>query len=89
VCRRQTTIRASLLVNGLARDGLKLHGFGFKKTGLRMCGESLASSDSLAWSLNARRNPPIQGHTHKSCANCREYALEWRRELLDSLPAAA
>lgn len=86
VCRRQQTIRAGQIMATLAADGLRLHGFGFKVTGLRASSRYLASADSLAWSENARHNPPLPGHTHKACNNCQVWALEWRRELLESLP---
>ncbi len=86
VCRRQHMLTGSLIINTLATDGLRLHGFGFKTTGLRACASSLASSDSMAWSLDARRSPALPGHTHRSCANCFEYACEWRTALVDSLP---
>ena len=89
ICRRQSTIRAGLILRGLADEGLRLHGFGFKKTGLRACSDALASADSLAWSFNARKNPPLPGHTHASCANCPEWALLWRDDLLAGLPEAA
>lgn len=88
-CRRQNSFNMTFLLRDLAEDGLRLHAFGFKKTGLRACANALASADSLAWSANARKNPPIRGHAHKSCANCPEWALEWRGELLASLPEAA
>jgi hypothetical protein len=88
VCRRQNTLRAALLVKDLARQGLKLHGFGFKATGLRAAGDALASSDSMAWSLHARREPPLETCTHARCSSCLPFALEWRRELLDSLACA-
>lgn len=89
ICRRQSSIRASLILKGLAREGLRLHGFGLKKTGLRATAGHLASADSLAWSLHARLEPPLSGHPHKTCANCAVFALEWRDELLASLPEAA
>jgi hypothetical protein len=38
--------------------------------------------DSMAWSLGARFNPPLRGHTHKNCANCLEYALRWRAKVI-------
>jgi hypothetical protein len=89
VCRRQSTLSASLLMTRLASDGLKLHGFGFKIVGLRSIGgQQLASADSLAWSANARKNPPLPGHSHKSCSNCLEWALDWRREMLASIGRA-
>lgn len=87
VCRRQNTLRVAMLVRELASAGLRLHGFGFKATGLRACCGDLASADSLAWSYHARREPPrpeCRGR-HINCANCPPFALEWRETLLDSL----
>jgi hypothetical protein len=86
VCRRQNMMRAGHLVMSLANDGLRLHGFGFKSTGLKSCGHLLASSDSLAWSLNARLNEPLPecAGKHKKCTNCMRYALQWREGLLAS-----
>ena len=89
VCRRQATTQAGAILSSLAADGLRLHGFGLKVQGLRSAAPYLASADSLSWSLNARRRPPIAGHTHKNCANCPEWALAWREELLASMRSAA
>jgi hypothetical protein len=86
VCRRQATGQAATIVTTLAERGLRLHGFGFKTLGLRSCGHSLTSADSLAWSYDARRKPPLPGHSHKNCANCQPYALHWRTRTLNSLP---
>lgn len=88
-CRRQHTLRASLLLTELAELGLRLHAFGFKTAGLLSSREALASSDSLAWSLNARRNPPHPDCDHKRCSNCLRYALDWRERLLDRLGAGS
>ena len=77
VCRRQATAGAVVIVRELAAQGLRLHGFGFKVLGLLEVFESLASSDSLAWSYDARRADPMPGHPHQSCANCRPYAERW------------
>lgn len=85
VCRRQDTAEADRIVRALAP--LRLHGFGVKITGLHRFGHRLASADSLAWSYNARRNPPLPGCTHRSCANCPRRALWWRDRLLASLAA--
>lgn len=85
VCRRQGTKGAEDIVRELARGGLKVHGFGFKTLGLRKVHDALESADSMAWSFNARKNPGIPGHTHKSCANCMEYALQWREKMLAKL----
>jgi hypothetical protein len=84
VCRRQNTIRIGAIV-GMLADELPLHGFGVKTSGLQSYGRQLASADSMAWSLDARRSAPMPGHTHQSCANCQEYAAQWRSELLDKL----
>jgi hypothetical protein len=85
VCRRQSTLRANLLLSQLAREGLRLHAFGFKKEGLRFVSDRLSSSDSMAWSLSARKNAPLPECAHRSCSNCIAYALTWRSELLSSL----
>jgi hypothetical protein len=82
VCRRQNTSEIGRIVRSLAKVGLRLHGFGVKKDGLASYGQWLASADSMAWSYNARRNWPLPGCTHRSCANCPRYALRWRDELL-------
>jgi hypothetical protein len=80
VCRRQATTEAARIVAALAGEGLKLHGFGFKLQGLALVADRLASSDSLAWSYDARRSPPLPGHTHLNCANCLEWATGWYQD---------
>ncbi|WP_201296761.1 hypothetical protein [Nocardiopsis sp. FR26] len=87
VCRRQSTTAVHSLVAELAAAGLRLHGFGFKTLGLRKVGHLLASADSLAWSLNARRRPAMAEcfDAHEHCGNCPRFATRWRRQLLDSL----
>jgi hypothetical protein len=100
ICRRQATNEATQIMQTLAVDGLRLHGFGFKKTGLANCHQFMASADSTAWSDTARQNPVLlPGHGfpgpgrprgHINCANCAEYALQWRDELLERMiPDAA
>ncbi len=90
VCRRQHTAEAAAIVRSLAARGLRLHGFGFKITGLRAAGHLLASSDSMAWSLAATKNPPLPqcAGKHRNCANCLDYALAWRERVLATLGAA-
>lgn len=86
VCRRQGTALAHRILSSLAVGGLRLHAFGFKTQGLLMSAGTLASSDSMAWSYSARREPPLPGCTwHINCANCKRYALRWRVDLLDRL----
>ncbi|MGI5322061.1 DUF7221 family queuine tRNA-ribosyltransferase-like protein [Actinomadura nitritigenes] len=88
VCRRQSTGEIGHIVAALAGLGLKLHGFGVKAGGLQRYGYQLASADSMAWSYNARRLPPLPGcRGHKNCANCLTYATGWRARLLASLAA--
>ena len=95
VCRRQGTHAATRILSRLAAEGLRLHGFGFKTQGLQESHDDLASADSLAWSFAARRKPPLPGHDkpgdgrrtgHINCANCATFALEWRADLIASLP---
>lgn len=47
VCRRQNTTTASVLMHGLAALGIRMHAFGFKKTGLKACADIfLGAADS-------------------------------------------
>jgi hypothetical protein len=99
VCRRQSTNDATQIMQTLASDGLRLHGFGFKKGGIKNCHHLLASADSTAWSDTARRNPVLlEGHGspgfkrprgHKNCANCAEWSLIWRDQLLGEMEKVA
>lgn len=84
VCRRQSTTEIEALVVWLHSLGLdNLHGFGVKTTGLASYSWALASADSMAWSYRARRDDPLPGCPHQSCANCLDYALLWRERILD------
>jgi hypothetical protein len=99
ICRRQGTNEATQIMSTLAASGLRLHGFGFKKLGLAKCSSFMASADSTAWSDTARQNQMyLPGHNkpgpgrpkgHINCANCAEWALMWRDELLEDLKDAA
>jgi len=82
VCRRQNTCEVEQLVRELSEAGIKLHGFGFKLRGLQRVSGYLESADSLAWSFDARRKPPLPRCTHKNCANCVHFALEWYRNVM-------
>jgi len=84
VCRRQSTKEVAKIIHTLYNFKLRLHGFGFKLGGLALVGDQLASSDSLAWSFGARRMQKRWCKTgnHKNCANCIEYALFWREQIL-------
>lgn len=79
VCRRQDThllLRVAIRLEDL---GLRnLHGFGLKKTGLTsISGSVFRSADSLAWSLNERKN-------RTGLQNDFDTALAWREEVLNA-----
>lgn len=83
VCRRQATAEAADIFRRLHRLDLRIHGFGVKIEGLAISSRWLASSDSLAWSHGARHGKVrLPGHRHKNCANCPEYAMQWRSAVL-------
>lgn len=79
ICRRQGTREVAGIVHHLG--GLPLHGFGVKTRGLQEYPHLLKSADSMAWSMAARHAEPLEGHTHKNCANCIDYAMQWRERL--------
>lgn len=85
VCRRQSTEEAAIILGALKAQGLRLHGFGFKTQGLLRCSSLLASSDSMAWSMDARRSAPLPGCTHQNCANCLTWAEQWHTRLLATI----
>lgn len=85
ICRRQATAEAERILRRLGGLGIRVHAFGAKVVGLHRYHDAVESSDSLAWSYNARRNPPLAGCRHRSCANCATWALRWRQRLLANL----
>lgn len=89
VCRRQGTREIAEIVGALHDRHLRLHGFGIKTSGLTLYGGWLTSADSLSWSFNARKHPPLPGHTHEHCNNCIDWALAWRRDVALGRPAGA
>ena len=46
----------------------------------------MASADSMAWSYAARHTEPLPECTHKQCQNCLPFALQWREQVLSSVP---
>jgi hypothetical protein len=91
VCRRQGELSIAAIVDKLHSQGLRLHGYGVKAKGLKLSAHQLESADSMAWSFRARmawrdgyRSPSC---SHKTCANCIDFALRWRGNLLTSLAA--
>jgi hypothetical protein len=86
VCRRQGTGVMEPTIAELHRYGLRMHGFGFKKTGLLQIWRYFASSDSMAWSEHVRKNNKKLGScTHADCRNCICGAQAWREELYQEL----
>ncbi|WP_328373051.1 hypothetical protein OG800_49580 (plasmid) [Streptomyces sp. NBC_00445] len=83
ICRRPSTYVAGTILEDLHAAGLRLHAFGYKKSGLDVSWPHLVSADSMAWSKSGRHE--IMCGTHRSEANCLRYALGWRRDLLDHL----
>lgn len=86
VCRRHSNEAIWGLVVELRRAGLRnLHGFGLKKDAIRAVGHLLKSTDSMAWSMVARkRKIQLPDHTHV-CTNCLDWAMLWRSELLEEV----
>jgi hypothetical protein len=87
VCRRQATDEIDRIVRYFHSKDLKLHGFGVKTQGFGKYAEYLESADSMAWSFDARYGPHHcakhkENPTTKNCANCLDYALEWRERAL-------
>ena len=87
VCRRQNTDDIERIVKYFHAKDIRLHGFGVKILGIKKYGEMLESADSMAWSFDARYTKSYcsvckVNPTTKNCANCLQYALEWRRKVL-------
>ena len=94
ICRRQGTAEAASILRRLQSEGLQLHAFGLKGTGIPNVAPFLASSDSLAWSIAARYAAPLPecaarllatGKGHKNCANCAQYAFRWLDGIMQSI----
>jgi hypothetical protein len=90
VAHRQASGTVAAVIKRLWQDGIQLHPMGFKVTALPALSQMLASSDSMAWSHDARfsRVQPA-GCTHTNCANCLRYALQWRSQLLGRIHGRA
>jgi hypothetical protein len=87
VCRRQGTKEAVGIIATLAGLGIKLHGFGFKLTGLKKAAHMLESADSMSWSYAGRRTPDPTGHC-KNLANDMQFALDWHARVIATIDTA-
>lgn len=89
VFRRQNDPALIALLHELGRAGLQVHALGFKKAGLINAGASLASADSMSWSLQGRyeRHPVcVERDTHQHCGNCLRFALWWVEDMKREVP---
>lgn len=85
VCSRNGDPRAIVeIMMGLKlmEPRIQLHGFGVKTKSLAEAKGLLASADSMAWSSRGRRAKLCAWCGKKSCANCLEFALLWRKKVL-------
>lgn len=93
-CRRANVNGVRELVIDLHNYGLKLHGFGLKQDGLRLFGDHLTSSDSMAWSFTGRiagrQGINLCGKTHraKGCGDCWEWAQTWADRVANTTQTA-
>jgi hypothetical protein len=74
VCRRSKTREIVRLIKYLSDHRLRFHGFGLKGASYTVLRDLLASADSMAWSLAARKNG--------GNANGLREGLAWREKLL-------
>jgi hypothetical protein len=81
VCRRDSDRQITQIIEALYP--LNLHAFGVKGKAYVANEHLLTSADSMAWSYQARRNPPLPECAHRCCNNCAKFALAWRQRLLD------
>lgn len=92
VCRRQHTGEIERIVGFLHAGGLRLHGFGVKAKGIDRYADMLSSSDSMAWSAEARhwanKGHRTPGHTHRACNSCLPWATRWRARMLRKLESS-
>jgi hypothetical protein len=93
VCRIQAEPLIGHLARGLAELNLPFHWFGLKLAGIPEVWPTIASSDSQAWGVHARRDPRLEGCTHvrvrgkyvgqpSTCANCPRYARLWHGKVI-------
>lgn len=85
VCRRQNTGEFVEIIQTLFNQGIKVHAFGAKITGLGRVGCLLKSADSASWSLAGRREQVLEGCTHKNCGNCIKFACKYRKKILEAI----
>lgn len=61
---------------------VNVHAYGAKELGLRRWGWAVASADSMAWSMIARREGrKVCDSEHTDCRNCLVWAEQWARHV--------
>lgn len=85
ICRRNQTENIVNIVKMLHKENIKMHTFGIKGAALKLVHPLIVSSDSMAWAMRAKYSPPMEGHPHKACTSCLEFACIWRNKLLREL----
>jgi hypothetical protein len=90
ICSRNgktSTIRTILKCIHKAHPGIRLHGFGLKTSAFydARVVELLESADSMAWAYTAWKTGKLcYWCVLKSCSNCMEYAMLWRKKILQN-----
>lgn len=76
IASRQDDPVIGRVAHHLAADGIRLHGLGVKKSGIRLYGDALAAADSHAWSFDAyfshRAGRAARGQVGPPLTACRE-----------------
>ena len=90
VCSRNgdtSSIYSILAAIKRKEPNIRLHGFGLKTSAFWdwHIADYLESADSMAWSARGRRDKLCKWCTQKSCTHCMEYALLWRRKVLQGI----
>lgn len=86
VCRRQSSAEGVEIIRAVRSLGIRPHGFGFKKEGIRAALGSLESADSMAWCYAGWRTPlPECKGSHRNCAHCPRFALKWRQQIVSEI----
>lgn len=90
VCSRNgnsSAIRKVLQSIHDAQSRIRLHGFGLKTTALMNWHivSMLESADSMAWCRDGSNKKLCSWCPNKSCSNCLEYALLWRKKVLHGI----
>lgn len=80
--KKKESLPLSVLISSLKHEGIKLHGFGLGLKSLEyFAAKGVASADSTAWGVGARKRPGESGGDQNSLSA----ALLWREEIFSKL----